>query len=76
MQKYFHKINSLSKYADHKIFQSFAYVQKLLLNDNQAYELYMNKMKSLITMQKLFKNNSLKFYSDTDLGVLLVSAVR
>ncbi|CDW83114.1 UNKNOWN [Stylonychia lemnae] len=76
VQKQFHRINSLSKYADHKIYHCFAQVQKLILNDHQAYELYLNKMKSLITMQKLFKNNSLKFYTDTDLGVLLANGTQ
>ena len=31
-------------------------------------------MKSLISMQKLFKNNNIKKYSDIDLGLVLVNA--
>eukprot|EP00347_Sterkiella_histriomuscorum_P006361 403353053 len=74
VQKCFNKINNLAKYADYRLYQIYAIIQKLILSDNQAYDLYMNKMKSLITMQKLFKNNSMKFYSDTDLGMILVNS--
>ncbi|CDW74269.1 UNKNOWN [Stylonychia lemnae] len=74
VQQLFQKINLISKYADQKLYHCYALVQKLLINDIQSYELYMNKMKSLINMQLLFKNNNKQFYSDTDLGVVLVNS--
>ena len=47
----------------------------MLLNDSQAYDLLLSKMKGLMIMQKHFKSNNMISRADTDIGLLLVNAV-
>lgn len=68
----FQNLESAVKQKDHKIYFNFAIIQKQLLNDNQSHDLYLTKMKGILTMQKLLKNNYYKVNSDLDVGILLV----
>ena len=68
----FHKLEKEVMQKDYKIYFSFAIIQKQLLNDTQSHDIYITKMKSIIAMQKLLKNNYARTNSDLDIGIVLV----
>ena len=46
----------------------------MLFNDIKAYEFYLQKITSLVAMQKLLNTNTLSGNSDLNVGICLVNA--
>jgi hypothetical protein len=56
------------------MYYNYAILQKRLLNDKQAYMIYLSKAKSIITISKLLKNNYQSANSELDVGIVISSA--
>ncbi|CDW72555.1 UNKNOWN [Stylonychia lemnae] len=59
----FSDLDNIKLFKDYQMYFQFAIVQLHILNDQIAYELYVNKMKSILETNKMFEKN---FSSERD----------
>eukprot|EP00347_Sterkiella_histriomuscorum_P019049 403343159 len=71
--KTFKLMDDASKHKNEKIYYNFAIIHLQLLNDSQNYNLYMSKMKNVISMKKFIQKNYQMSDSFSDHSILLVS---
>lgn len=53
----FKSLNELKQQKDYKLYFSFALIQLHILNDRGAYELHIEKMRSIVDMKKVWSKN-------------------
>eukprot|EP00347_Sterkiella_histriomuscorum_P017315 403349855 len=66
----FKKIDSQSKQKDSRIYYFFGIIQKQLMNDEQAYDLMLQKSKSIKNMQRVLKDNYQNTIPDVDIAMI------
>lgn len=71
MYQIFEEIEQESKREDYRIYFTFAQIQKFLLNDLIAHDLYLNKMNSQREMNRLVRTTLLQAKPE-DTGFVLV----